>query len=455
MFSTLREAFARVRRGELEVEGLLPSERIEAACRQANYQDHGTVYTAVVTMHMFLAQVLRADRGCQSAVCALAAHRSAQRQPPCSADTGGYCKARQRIPEPVYADLLRQSADALERQAPAEWRWCQRAVRVVDGSTLLIPDTPENRGEYPLQRGLTPGCHFPVVRILVIFVLVTGAVLDAALRPYQGKGTGETGMLRDLAERFAAGDVLLGDRYFAGFWDLAWWQQRGLDVVTRLPASRRSDFRRGRRLGPNDHLVHWRRTARPDWLTAEQALELPAELTLREVRVRVTTPGFRTRVVIVVTTLLDAAAYSAEKLAELYRRRWQAELNLRSLKTHLGMEQLRTKQPATLRKEFAMHLLGYNAVRRVVLEAARNHGLEPRQISFTGALQTLREFLARLHPSHCRTRWLADLLTLVAQLEVGHRPNRVEPYAVKRRPKDYPPLNQPRHDYQPPTPTST
>lgn len=444
MLSRLRAAFAQVRRGDWEVEGLLPAARIEAACRRADYQDQGKLYTAVVTLQMFLSQMLRADRGCQSAVCGLAAHRAAQQQPPCSADTGGYCKARQRIPEPVVADLLRESGAALEAQGAAEWQWCQRPVRVVDGSTLLIADTPENLAAYPLQRQLTPGCHFPVVRILVVFALATGAVLEAALRPYQGKGTGETGMLRDLAERFAAGDVLLGDRYFSGFWDLAWWLARGVDVVTRLPASRRSDFRQGQRLGPNDHLVRWPRTDRPDWLTSEQAAELPAELTLREVRVRVATPGFRTRIVIVVTTLLDPTQHSAEKLAELYRRRWQAELNLRSLKTHLGMEQLRTKQPAMVRKEFAMHLLAYNAIRGVALEAARQHACEPWQLSFTGTLQTLREFLARLHLYSSRERWLAELLNLVAQLEVGHRPNRVEPYAVKRRPKDYPPLNKPR-----------
>lgn len=449
----LRAAFAQVRRGTWAVEGLLPAARIEAACRRAEYQDQGRVYTAVVTLQLFLSQLLRADRACQAAVGALAAHRVAGGRRACSADTGGYCKARQRIPEAVCTDLLHASGAELEARAPAEWQWRGRPVRVVDGSTLLIADTPANRAAYPLQRGLTPGCHFPVVRILVVFALATGAVLEATLRPYQGKGNGENGMLRDLAERFAAGTVLLGDRYFSGFWDLAFWQARGVDLVTRLPVSRRSDFRRGVRLGPGDHQVRWRRTPRPAWLTAEQATAWPAELTLREVRVRVATPGFRTRVVIVVTTLLDARRYSAHHLAELYRRRWQAELNFRSLKTQLGMEQLRTKQPASVRKEFAMHLLAYNVVRGVLHEAARQRRRQPWQLSFTGALQTLREFLPCFHEAGSCQHWLHQLLQFVAQLEVGNRPDRVEPYALKRRPKDYPPLQTPRN--QPPNPANT
>lgn len=444
----LRALFAQVRREDWAVEGLLPAGRIQAACRRAAYQDRGRLYTSVVTLQMFLAQLLRADRACQAAVGALAAHRVARQRPPCSADTGGYCKARQRIPEAVCADLLHESGVALEAETPAAWQWCDRPVRIVDGSTLLISDTPENRAAYPLQRGLTPGCHFPVVRILVVFALATGAVLEAALRPYQGKGSGETGMLRDLADRFAAGTVLLGDRYFSGFWDLAFWLARGVDVVTRLPKSRRSDFRRGVRLGPKDHLVSWPRSVRPDWLTAEQAAAGPAELRLREVHVRVATPGFRTRAVIVVTTLLDPHQYSAHQLAELYRRRWQAELNLRSLKTHLGMDQLRTKQPAMVRKEFAMYLLAYNVVRGVQQEAARQRHVQPWQLSFTGALQTLCEFLPCFHQASSCETWLAQLLQFAAQLEVGYRPNRVEPYALKRRPKDYPPLQQPRNPKQ-------
>jgi hypothetical protein len=255
-------------------------------------------------------------------------------------------------------------------------------------------------------------------------------------------------MLRDLADVFHRGDVLLGDRYFSGFWDLAWWLHRKVDVVTRMNASRTSDFRRGRRLGKNDHLITWRRTARPEWLTRAQAAELAGQLVLREIRVEVKIPGFRTKSVLVLTTLLDPLAYPAAKLAELYRRRWQAELNLRSFKTDMQMEQLRTKHPETVRKEFAMHLLAYNCVRRVALEAARDSGRPPWQISFKGTLQSLLEFLTRFHQAPSLVGWVDELLATAGQLHVGHRPDRIEPYAVKRRQKDYPRLNEPRQKYK-------
>lgn len=223
---SLKAAFSKVGRGEYAAEGLLPGGEIQTAFDDAGYLDRGVLYTAVTTVQTFLMQLLRADRSCQQAVCGVAAHRAAHGKRACSADTGGYCKARQRLPEAGCYDLLRRSGRQLEEQAPPDWRWQGRSVRVVDGSTLRIADTAANRQEYPLQSGLKPGCHFPVVRILVVFSLAVGVVLEAALRPYKGKGTGETGMLRELADQFRPGDVLLGDRYFAGFWDLAEQRQR-------------------------------------------------------------------------------------------------------------------------------------------------------------------------------------------------------------------------------------
>ncbi len=286
------------------------------------------------------------------------------------------------------------------------------------------------------------------MRILVVFSLAVGTVLEAAIRPCQGKGNGETGMLRDLADSplLGAGDVLLADRYFAGYYDIAFWHARGLDVVTRLPVSRQVDFRKGQRLGKDDVLITWRRTFRPDWLTREEAAAVPDTLTLRAVRVQVRRPGFRTKVVIVLTTLLDPQAYPARQIAELYRRRWQAELNLRSLKTHMGMEQLRTKHPETIRKEFAMHLIAYNGVRRLGALAAREAGVQAWSISFKGALQTLNEFLPRLHHTGYEP-WLHHLLHTAEQIRVDRR-DRVEPYATKQRPKEYPFLNEPRACYK-------
>jgi len=448
MARMLKEAFAKLRRGDIELEALLPAVQVRAACAAAGYQDQATVYTSPVVMQTFLAQMLAADRSCQQAVAGVVAHRATQGRTSCSLDTGGYCKARQRIPEAAYTTLMQQSAAALESRVPAEALWNGRRVRIADGSTLQIADTVANRREYPLQEGLRPGCHYPVVRILVVFSLIAGVVIRSALRAYQGKGTGETSLLRELSDCFSPGDLLLVDRYFAGFWDIAWWMRRDVDVVARLPASRVADFRRGRRLGKDDHLITWQRTARPDWLTGEEAAAFPQTLTLREIRVKVEIPGFRTEEVIVITTLLDDVLFPADEIRQLYRRRWQAELNFRSLKTHMEMDYLRTKHPETVRKEFIMHLLAYNLVRGIAFEAAQTAGVEPWTISFKGALQTMHAFLGRFRQAVALDQWVDDWLAATAKIRVGHRPDRIEPYAVKRRPKEYPPLQEPRAEYK-------
>lgn len=448
MRANFLEALRRIRHGDFELQALLPAEEIDDAVQATDYRDHGTLYTAVSTVLTFLGQILRVDRSCQRAVNALVAQRVAGAQTPCSADTGGYCKARKRLPEAVCTRLMQQSGAKLEAEAPADWLWQGRRVLVADGSTLKIADTEANRREYPLQQRIVPGTSYPVVRVLVLFSLAVAGVIDGLMRPYQGKGTGETAMLRDLAVHFRPEDILLGDRYFSGYWDIAYWLRQGVDVVTRLSNNRTSDFRRGRRLGPDDHLIKWRQTVRPDWITPAEAADYPSELVLREVRVRVEVPGFRVKEVIVVTTLLDAEAYPASAIAELYRRRWQAELQLRDLKTQMGMEQLATKSPALVRKEFAMYLLAYNCVRRIAVEAALATGLQPWQVSFKGAWQSLTEFLARLHGCLDVVAWLEALLVTAAQTQVGNRPNRHEPYRVKRRAKAFPTLKKPRSEYK-------
>ena len=443
-----REQFRKVRRGELELQSLLPAEVIGEALAHAGYVERSSLYTAVTTVLTFLGQILRADRSCQQAVNGLIAQRVAAAQEVCSADTGGYCRARQRLPEVIFQRLQQQTGRDVEEQAPRETLWCGRRVRVVDGSTLKIPETAANCREYPLLTGQPEGGSYPLVRILVIFSLAVGTVLEAALCPCQGKGTGETGMLRGMADSplLRAGDVLLGDRYFAGYWDIAFWQARGLDTVTRLPKSRQVDFSRGVRLGRDDCLITWPKTDQPDWITSEEAASVPETLTLRAVRVRFTRPGFRTQRLIVLTTLLDPKAHPATELAELYRRRWQAELNLRSLKTHMGMELLRTKHPETVRKEFLMHLIAYNCVRRLAAISAHTTHVPPWTISFKGALQTLNEFLPRLHHTPYEP-WLHHLVYTTQQIRVDRR-DRVEPYATKQRPKEYPFLKEPRARYK-------
>ena len=308
-----------------------------------------------------------------------------------------------------------------------------------------MPDTPENQREYPQQTAQQPGLGFPIARLVVVFCLACGAALDAAVGRYQGKKTGENALLRAL-DSFRPEDVLLADRYFGGYFDLAHWQQRGVDVVTLLHQRRRCDLRRGRRLGANDHVVAWAKPSRPAWMDAATYAEMPEALAVREVRVRVAVAGFRTKVLVVATTLLDPRAYPARDLAALYRARWHAELDLRTLKITLGMDVLRCKAPEMVRKEVWAHLLAYNLIRALMAETAGDLGCTPRDLSFKGALQALTEFADRLLDARGPTRGelYAWLLIAVGAHQVNDRPGRVEPRARKRRRKQYPRLMQPR-----------
>ncbi|OWK34405.1 Mobile element protein [Fimbriiglobus ruber] len=243
-------------------------------------------------------------------------------------------------------------------------------------------------------------------------------------------------------------EVALSDRYLSGWFDLALLHQRGVHVVMRKHQARATDFRRGRRLGRDDHLVVWKKPQRPDWMSREDYAALPDSLTVREVRVRVENCGFRTKEIVVVTTLCDAKDYPASELAVLYRRRWQAELNLRSLKTVMQMDHLRCEEPDRVRNEFFMHLLAYNLIRQVMAVAAAKAGREPWAVSFTGTLQTRNRFLPLLHGGISTDVWCEALLDAIAAHEVGNRPDRNEPRVRKRRPKQYPLMTRPRNDYK-------
>jgi len=445
MLGSFRAAVQQARRDpSLYFAPLLSEESILEAFGSARWLWQGWVYTPVCTVWVFLSQCLSMDHSCREAVARLIAWRVARGLRRCSADTGAYCTARDGLPESACHQLVRQAGASLEREAPCEWLWHNRRVRVVDGSTITMPDTKANQAEYPQMASQKLGCGFPIARIVVVFSLSVGTVLEAAIGKYTGKQTGENSMFRALQECLAEGDVVLFDRYFGGWFDIALPKQRGAEVVVRKHQLRATDFRSGHRLGKDDHLVHWRKPSRPDWMSSESYAALPEELTLREVRVRVTQKGFRTTQLVVVTTLLNADEYPADELAELYRRRWQAELHLRSLKTVLQMDHLRCKTPHRARNEFFMHLVGYNLIRRVLALAALKSGSCPWLVSFKGALQTLNAFLPMLCSNASRDDWCEALLIAIGTHPVGNRPDRYEPRLLKRRLKKYKHLREPR-----------
>src|SRR5436190_3966507 len=348
---------------ELPFSKVLSEHQIEQAFLQENFHWRDRVFSPELTLWAFLGQGLNPDPSCRAAVARVLAYLVQQGQPACAAETGSYCKARQRLPEAVLRRLAHTTGQELHQQVPDGWRWHGRHVKVVDGTTLSMPDTPANQQAYPQHNAQKPGLGFPLLRMVAIFCLACGTVLEAALSPYQGKRSGENSLLRQMTATLQAGDVLLGDCCFSSYLDIAHQRDRGVDVVVRMHQCRHVDFRRGQRLGQADHVVMWERPKRPDWMDETTYAKVPATMAVREVRVRVEQKGFRTKVYIVATTLLDAEEYPAEDLASLYRRRWQAELNLRSLKVVLGMDVLRCKSPDMVRKEIWVHLLAYNLLR--------------------------------------------------------------------------------------------
>jgi len=449
MRQSFRAAVADARQhGDLYFAALLPEDRIRKAFDSARSFWHGWVYTSAVTVWVFLGQCLSVDHSCRDAVARLIAWLVSQDHKACSAATGAYCTARGDLPEEAIQALMCDSGQSAEDEMPQDWLWHGRKVRAVDGSTITMPDTAENQAAYPQQKSQKPGCGFPIARILVIFSLSVGTVLRAAISPYEGKQTGENSLFRSLHDSLSEGDVVIADRCFSGWFDIALLRGRGIDMAIRKHQSRHTDFRTGKRLGKNDHLVSWSKPERPQWMSVEQYAELPNELTLREVRVVVTQKGFRTDVVVVTTTLFDTEEYSAEEIAILYRRRWQAELHLRSLKIVLQMDHLRCKKPERVRNEFYTHLLGYNLIRGVMAAAAVQSGLSPWEISFKGTLQTLNQFLPQLTSCVSTETWCDALLTAIATHQVGHRPDRIEPRVIKRPPKKYGRMREPRQNYR-------
>jgi hypothetical protein len=404
------------------------------------------IFTPVVTLWTFLSQIHSDDPSCRAAVARLNATRVAQGLAPCSPLTGGYCKARQRLPETLLSRLVPVSGQRLQQQTPLAWHWHGRAVKIVDGSGVSMPDTEANQQAYPQPGSQKPGLGFPVARLVVVLSLACGAVLAAAVGPIKGQQTSETMLFHGLHEHLERDDVVLADRFYCSYWEVALLLGRGIDIVMRLHQRRQVDFRGGRRVGREDHILSWTKPKRPAWMDEATYAGLPATVDIRVLRVCVPQRGFRTRVVLVATTLLEAQGYPKEDLAGLYRARWHAELDLRSIKQTMQMDVLRCKTPAMVRKEIWGHLLVYNLLRAAMAQAALGHGVVPRQVSLQGTRQTLTAFhslLAQM-PSTAREHIVSIVLNAIASHRVGTRPDRYEPRACKRRPKPYPLLRVPR-----------
>ena len=396
------------------------------------------LYPPTETLSMFLTQAMSADRSCQNIVNQTAVHRYAGGLSAGSTFTGGYCRARQRLPLEMVSQLTQQLGQQIDEQLPDEWRWHGRRVRIIDGTAVTMPDTVANQASYPQQRGQQEGLGFPICRIVGITCLSSGALLNAAIGRFNGKGSDEQTLLRTIQDTFQYGDVILGDAFFATYFFLATMQANGIDILMEQHGARKrvTDFRRGQKLGERDHLiVITKPKVRPDWMSEAQYHAAPETLIVREFKA-----GGKT----IVTTMKCHKRYPKEKLKALYKSRWHIELDIRNIKDTMGMNTLSCKTPEMATKEIWVYLLADNLIRLMMAQSALLADIEPRNMSFKHCLQIWLIYMQT-------SKGLDDknasyLFQIMAQKRVGNRPGRIEPRAVKRRPKAYSLLMKSRNE---------
>lgn len=391
------------------------------------------LYNPLNTLLTFIQQMISADKTCQNAVAGMIAKEFILNKNTIGNSNSSYVKARQKLPADMLYELVKLVGVELSECIPAEWKVFGRPLKAFDGTTLTMADTPANRLLYPKHSNQRKNIGFPLARLVVVMCLATGTIIDYALGPCKGKGTGESALLRTMLDGFKPNDIVLADRYYPHFfmlWDL---KKRRVDGVFRAAAQRHYDFRCGKRLGAYDHIAVWHKPRKPDWMSREEYNDYPDTLQIREFKAS----GF-----IYVTTLLDPKSYSKKELYLLYKRRWEAETNLKYIKAIMEMDHLLCKSPEMVEKEISVHFLAYNLIRNLMAKAAMKYQLTATQISFKATVQLLNQFTPLLNHlnSQDKTLFIEMLLHYISKNRVANRPGRAEPRAVRHRTKSYPVL---------------
>lgn len=404
-------------------------------------------YSLRRTFWCFIWQMLNFNTSCREVVRQLQAMLSLHNIFNLDEGNSAYIQARQRIPAAIMRKALQDSARAVGLLVAPTTFLRGRALKAIDGSTLTMPDTPENQAQYPQPTTQKPGCGFPIMRLSVLFCLRSGAVLQSVEGNYCQN---EMRLFRSFQAHIATNDIVVYDRAAGNYVVAATVKEWSADLISR--SARKIDFRKGKPLGKDDRLVTWGKTKKkPAYLSQEEWDQFPEEIVVRVIRITVSQKGFRTRKLMLVTTLLDPKLYPAQEIAQTYLRRWRLEMCLDDLKTTLGMESLKCQSPQMVEKELLAFLIAHNLTRCVMAQAAREHGQQLDRISFKGALDAFRHFGAAISSARgakARARIWQELLRTLADDLVPERPNRYEPRAVKKRPKPYPLLNQPRRKYR-------
>ena len=431
---------------------LLPDRMLSMSEQGPNSRER--VFTPKVTFWAFVSQVLDVGSACRDVVRKVEAwwrwmQKDRTGEP--ALTPSAYCQARARLDMQTLRLIHGHLAWSLERRAPSAQLWLGRKVKIVDGTTLSMPDTPGNQQNWPQPSSQKEGLGFPCMKLTGIFSLASGGLEDYATGTLHQH---ESVLFRSLWDNLDTGDVMLGDRGFCSYAALARLSQRGIDSVMRLHQARKVSFREGQRFGKDDRLVTWNQPQRTEAWSLEEWEALPGSLSLRLIRLYVTTPGFRTREVTLVTTLTDAGAYPADAIRALYAQRWEVELHFHQIKILLGLDILRCKSPELIERETLMHLIAYNLIRLLMQQAANTHGAGLGRISFKGTLDTVRHFAAAIHAAHATPRkqhaLIDEMLAMIAGDCVPQRPGRSEPRAKKRRAKNYHLLTKPRQEMRVP-----
>jgi hypothetical protein len=430
----------------LPFQDLLPEQTIHQAIDELQIKYRCRLFDPFVTLWAFLSQVLDVDKSCHNTVSRVIAYFVSEGVEIPSTDTSAYCQARARLPEKLLALLFGKAAQSLEEKVTTEYLWCGRSVKVIDGSSVSMPDTVENQKTYPQPSSQKPGCGFPIAKIGVIFSLATGAAIALCTDVLN---THDLKLARKLYQFLHPKDILLGDRAFCAYADLISIKNLGCDAVFRKHQSRKPTMQKGKIIGDCDKFVTWHKPKKcPKGLSESEFFTLPSTLTVREIYYYIIIPGFRTERVSLITTLLDTTIYSSLEVLKLYGERWNVEVNLKHLKTTLGMDVLRCKTPSMVRKEIYAYLLTYNLLRSLMWSAGTTYGASPLRLSLQGTRQHLSNFIPQMLANSLTKRHeiLRTLLKIIVHKTVPDRPGRSEPRVRKRRPKSYPLMKQPRHE---------
>jgi IS4 transposase len=390
-------------------------------------------YTPLKTLHMFIQQVMSSDKSCNNAVAGINVGRLITEKAPVCPNTGSYTKARKRLSESTIHKLVNSIGNSTINKAPSSWRIHGRDIKAFDGTILTLEDTKANNERYPKHSNKNLAVGYPQMRLLAVFSLITGGVVDYALEATKGKGTGEVTLLRSILECFNERDIAIGDALFCNFFLTHDLMEKKVDVIVPGHIQRHYDFNTGTILGENDHITQWKKPRRPEWMSKEAYKKYPAKIQIRE---------FKVNEIVYITTLLDATTYPKKELHTLYKRRWEVELHLRSIKTFMGMDKLSCKTPDMVQKEIGVHLLSYNIVREFLVDGCIKESALPTHVSFKGTMQLLNQATSRSTSlsNEKKAELYPQLLALIVKKIIGKRPGRVEPRAIRKRNQSFPTL---------------